>query len=38
MKNVLKFLENSANQFPNKEAVVDGEKIIDYTGIVEKVM
>ena len=36
MKNVLKFLENSANQFPNKEAVVDGEKIIDYTGLVEK--
>lgn len=36
MMNVLNFLENSANQFPNKEAVIDGENVIDYTGLVEK--
>lgn len=34
--NILNFLESSVNQFPNKEAVVDGDRVIDYAGLVEK--
>lgn len=34
--NVLRFLENSANQFPHKEAVIDGDCVIDYEGLMAK--
>ena len=33
---VLRFLETSAERFPDKEAVVDGNQMIDYKGLVEK--